>query len=367
MFQAEPPFEHDKKQTLGILMLNLGTPDEPTAPALRRYLKQFLWDRRVVEMPRWLWWLILNGIILNVRPRKSAAAYSRVWTEQGSPLYRTSAQLAEKVQKQCNDSLDFPVKVELGMSYGNPSIAHALADLKAAGARHILVLPLYPQYSATTTAATFDAITAELRNWRWLPELRFINQYHDRPLYIQALVDSIRVQWEKNGKSEKLLFSFHGTPKRYHSAGDPYYCQCHKTARLVAEHLALDRAQWDISFQSIFGKEEWLKPYTQALLEQWGAKGIKSVDIICPGFSADCLETLEEINMEVHEAFIQAGGKSFNYIPCLNDNEDHVQLMMALISTHTQGWECTASDYEAYQEAALLLRQQRAQDLGADE
>ncbi len=365
IFRDEPLFDHGQGETIGILMLNLGTPDAPTAHAVRSYLKQFLADPRIVDMPRLLWWFILNGVILNIRPHKAAHAYQQIWTEQGSPLYTNSLALARKVQERLDKDLRFPVQVQLAMRYGRPSISQGLERLKEAGARHVLVLPLYPQYSATTTASTFDAIADELKRWRWIPELRFINQYHDHELYISALADSVSTPWTQWGQPDKLLFSFHGIPKRYHLAGDPYYCHCRKTARLVAERLHLKDGEWDVSFQSLFGREEWLPPYTQPTIEKWAQQGIGKVDVICPGFSADCLETLEEIAQGVQQVFMEKGGKSFNYIPALNDADTHVDLMLALIRQHIQGWSCADPEYAGYSAEEQAARKQRAMQAGA--
>jgi len=365
IFNDEPLFDHEQGETLGILMLNLGTPDAPTAQALRPYLKQFLSDPRIVDTNRLLWWLILNGIILKTRPRKSAHAYQQIWTEQGSPLYTYSLALARKVQERLDKEMRFPVQVQLAMRYGRPSVAQGLERLKEAGARHILVLPLYPQYSATTTGSTFDAIADELKRWRWLPELRFINQYHDHEKYIDALAQSISTPWSQWGQPDRLLFSFHGMPKRYHLAGDPYYCQCRKTARLVAERLQLQDGEWDVSFQSIFGREQWLPPYTLPLVEKWAEQGIAKLDIVCPGFAADCLETLEEVAQGIEHAFLAKGGKSFNYIPALNDSDSHVDLMLALIQQHTQGWACADAAYAGYSAEERQKRKTRATQAGA--
>jgi len=282
----------------GILITNLGTPDAPTASALRRYLGEFLWDKRVVEIPRPIWWLILHGIILRTRPAKSAEAYKSVWTEGGSPLMVNGIGQKEALQKRLTERFTGPVIVELAMRYGQPSIESGLEKLRDAGAQRILVLPLYPQYSAATTASTFDAVANTLKKWRWVPELRFVQHYHDSPSYIQAIVNSIEENWQENGRADKLVFSFHGMPKRTLLAGDPYHCECQKTARLVAEKLNLNKDDYLVSFQSLFGKEEWLKPYTDETLKRLSAEGLKSLDIACPGFSSDCVETLEEIMIE---------------------------------------------------------------------
>lgn len=359
---------HEGQITTGVLMTNLGTPDAPTASALRRYLGEFLWDPRIVDsLPRPVWWLILHGIILRFRPAKSAKAYQSVWTDEGSPLLVIARRQLEALRQELAQRLPGPVVIELGMRYGNPSIASALAKLQAAGARRVLVMPLYPQYSCSTTASTFDAVAQSVANWRWMPELRFINQYHDETGYIESLADSVREAWEDREQPQKLLFSFHGTPKRFFTEGDPYYCHCQKTARLVAERLGLEADRWQLTFQSIFGREEWLNPYTIDTLRELGTDGIKSVDIICPGFSADCLETLEEITVENRDAYLAAGGEHFHYIPALNDRPDHIQALAGLVQKHLAGWPEAAPDWNAAQhEEESRRRWQRALSFGAE-
>lgn len=319
----------------GILLTNLGTPDAATATAVRRYLKEFLWDPRVVERPRWLWWLILNGIILRIRPKRSAAAYRQVWTSEGSPLLTISQQLTSALQPALEKCLAGPVKVELAMRYGTPSIAQGLENLARANAQRVLVLPLYPQYSATTTASTFDAIAQTLRSWRWIPELRFINHYFDDAGYIEALADRIRESWSSRGRPQRLLMSFHGIPQSYADSGDPYPEECRVTATELARTLELKEHEWAITFQSRLGGQEWIKPYTDKTLQQWGKEGVERVDVICPGFSIDCLETLEEIAEENRDTFLAAGGKEYHYIPALNDAADHVELLANLIANHS--------------------------------
>jgi ferrochelatase len=331
-------FTHETPDRLGVLMLNLGTPDAPTPTAVRRYLAEFLGDPRVVEMSRPVWWLILHGVILRIRPSRSAKAYQAVWTERGSPLLDVATRQAAGLQERLTQRIGKGVKVQLGMRYGNPSVHQALEELKEAHVRRLLVLPLYPQYSGTTTASTFDAVTDELSTWRWLPELRFVNQYHDEPRYIDALADSIRSFWAEHGEPERLLFSFHGIPKRYFMAGDPYHCHCHKTARLVAERLGLDEDRWMVSFQSRVGRDEWLQPYTDETLKLWGSDHLKSVHVVAPGFSADCLETLEEIAVENRGYFTEAGGGDYRYIPCLNDDPAHLDMLASLVERHICGW-----------------------------
>lgn len=329
---------HETPPATGILLTNLGTPDAPTKKALRTYLAEFLSDTRVIEAPKLFWWPILYGIILTLRPKKSAKAYAKVWMEEGSPLMVYSRQQAAAIAAQLQQKLSGPVVVELAMRYGNPSIPSALERMHAANVRRLLVFPLYPQYSATTTASTFDAVADVLKSWRWIPELRMINHYHDDPGYISALAESVRLYRAEHGTSDRLLFSFHGLPKKYFTDGDPYFCECQKTARLVAGELQLADQEWAVSFQSRFGPTEWLKPYTGDVLDNWARTGQHNVQIICPGFSADCLETLEEIQIQYRQQFLQAGGKQFAYIPALNATPGHVDVLSDLIVRHCQGW-----------------------------
>lgn len=328
----------DSHNRIGVLLTNLGTPTAPTPKALRRYLAEFLWDRRVIELPRPLWWLALNGIILRIRPRRSAAAYRRIWTPQGSPLLvisqRQAARVADGLRKQFGDR----VVVALGMRYGQPSIESAYAELEAAGCEHVLVLPLYPQYSASATASTYDAVGAVLRRRRAMPQLRLIRDYHDHPGYIDALTASVREYWQQHGRGEQLLISFHGIPERYAKLGDPYPIYCGRTAQALAERLDLAREDWQMVFQSRFGPQAWLKPYTVSTLEHLAQTGVKRVDLICPGFTADCLETLEENDMFNHERFLAAGGSEFHYIPCLNDRPDHIKALIEIIRQNLAGW-----------------------------
>ncbi len=358
-YRNEQIFRHDAPESIGVLMVNLGTPDSSGTADVRRYLAEFLSDSRVIEMPRLLWMLILHGVILRIRPRRSAHAYQQVWTERGSPLMDYSQRQAQALQQTLQGRSTVPLKLVLAMRYGSPSVADGLRELQAANARRILVLPMYPQYSATTTASVFDAVSAELRTWRWVPELRFVNQYHDHPQYIQALAASIRGHWDSHGIPDKLMFSFHGIPKDYFLNGDPYYCQCQKTARLVVQQLDLAERQWQLCFQSRVGTKEWLKPYTDHTLKEWGAAGMGKVQVVCPGFSADCLETLEEIAVENRDYFLGAGGTDYSYIPALNDSPDHIQALADLVQEHTTGWRQTLEGQDG------ALRLQRAQALGA--
>ncbi len=332
MTQYHGPFPgNDNPETLGVLLVNLGTPDAPTTGAVRRYLAEFLSDPRVVEMPRLLWMPILHGVILRTRPSRSAAAYRQVWTEQGSPLLKISRAQKQALQQLLEQQMEQPVKVELAMRYGNPSIASGLDKLRQANVRKVIVLPLYPQYSATTTASTFDAISKELQQWRWLPDLEFISHYHDHPAYIKAVATSVRDYQQQHGTPERLLISFHGIPEDYHTAGDPYPDECRTTAQLLADELGLDSKQWAISFQSRMGRKEWVKPYTDKLLKEWGQKDVKSVHVICPGFPTDCLETIEEIGVENRECFVQSGGGDYHYIPALNNSSMHIKALVEII------------------------------------
>ena len=330
-FHTEPPYPHGQAPRTAVLLCNLGTPDAPTAEALRRYLAEFLGDARVVEIPRLIWMAILHGIILRVRPAKSAAKYATIWTEEGSPLKVWTQRQAQALQDRFRQA-GTSVTVRYAMRYGTPSIAGVMDELKAEGITRVLVLPAYPQYSGTTTASVMDAIYRWGLSTRRLPELRFINHYHDDPGYIRALAESVKSSWAKNGRGEKLVMSFHGVPERTLHLGDPYHCECYKTARLVAQELGLQKQDYLVTFQSRFGKAKWLEPYTEPSLEALAREGVANVDVICPGFTSDCLETLEEIAQEAQEAFLHAGGKRFTYIPCLNDNASWIEAMDQLLS-----------------------------------
>jgi ferrochelatase len=358
-YTGQADFRHDQAERIGVLLVNLGTPDAPTPAAVRRYLAEFLWDPRVVEQPRWPWWLVLHGIILRLRPRKVARNYGKIWTEQGSPLLVHSQAQARALQSQLDASYPDRFSVSLAMRYGKPTIDHGLQQLQAAGTRRIIVLPLYPQYSATTSGSTFDAVSQILQDWRWVPDLRFIAHYHDDETYIQALAASIREYWQQHGQADKLVFSFHGLPQRYFRAGDPYFCECHKTARLLAETLQLDADRWQLTFQSRFGREAWLQPYTDHTLRDLARAGTSHVQVICPGFSADCLETLEEINEQNRALFLAAGGERFDYIPALNDRPDHIAMMRQLIENSSRDWLARPQEDPA-------TRLARARQLGAE-
>jgi ferrochelatase len=355
-YQTTPKFEHGQSSCTGILVVNLGTPEAPTPGAVRRFLRQFLFDPRVVEYPRALWWLILNLIILVVRPSRSAAAYQKIWTEQGSPLMLFSRSIADRLRETFVAEDSTPVLVELAMTYGQPSIDGAIDRLLAGGARRVLVLPLYPQYSGTTTAAVFDAVMKKLGRLRWIPEIRWINSYHDDPNFIDALASSIRQHWASNPRGQKLLMSFHGIPKSLLEKGDPYFCQCQKTARLLVERLGLGDDEWMISFQSRVGAEQWLAPYTDESVRLLAEQGIENIDVVCPGFSTDCLETLEEIAMQNAEFFLEAGGKNLRYIPALNDSDEHIAMLSKLVSRHIAGWDSAGSEPDnASRERAIAL------------
>ena len=359
-FNPEPPFTHGSPSKTGILVTNLGTPDAPTAPAVRRYLKQFLSDPRVVEIAKPVWWLILNGIILNTRPKQSAAKYASIWGKDGSPLKVHSAKQALRLQGFLHQA-GIEVAVELGMRYANPSIAAGLDTLKAQGCENIIVLPLYPQYAASTTASTFDAVSAWAARTRKLPGISFVRHFHDHPGYLAALAASVKEHWAREaGRPDVLVMSFHGLPRYTLDKGDPYFCECMKTGRLLAEALGLSGQQYRISFQSRFGRAEWLQPYTAATLEELGRARTGRVDVICPGFPADCLETLEEIAIAGKEIFQHAGGGSFTYIPCLNERDDWIHTLADLVKPQLAAVMRTAPT-----ELALQQQAQRAQALGA--
>ena len=361
-FNGVKNYVHGSDSCLGVLITNLGTPGACTTSAVRKYLAEFLWDSRVVEIPRPIWWLILHGIILRTRPSKSAEAYEKVWTDEGSPMLVIAKQQREALQLELEKQFTGPVKVELAMRYGNPSIASGLESLKQQGARRLLLFPLYPQYSATTTASTFDAVAKEFMRQRWMPELRMINNYGADEGYINACVQQIKKFWQQHQRNQKLIFSFHGLPKRNLMQGDPYHCECHETARLIAEELNLQDDEWMLTFQSRFCKAEWLKPYTMQTLQELPGQGIKTIDVFCPGFSADCLETLEEISMQNGEAFAEAGGEKLSYIPALNTESAHIKALANIVIKHAQGWSEATVDYKKPDQEAI---KQRALEKGA--
>ena len=334
----EPSHRHGSAQKTAVLLVNLGTPAAPTAAAVRPYLDEFLWDPRVVEIPRPLWWLILKGIILNLRPKKSAEKYALIWTPEGSPLMVHTRRQAELLRTELAASGRPEIVVEWAMRYGQPALRATLDRLKAEHCARILIVPLYPQYAASTTASVYDEVAAWLKRSRNVPELRLIRNFHDRPGYIAALAASVREHWAAAGQAEKLVMSFHGLPRYTLDRGDPYHCECRKTGRLLAESLGLAPDQWQLTFQSRFGRAEWLQPYTQATLEQLARGGTRHVDVICPGFVGDCLETLEEISIECRAAFLQAGGSEFHYLPCLNQRPDWITTLAELTREHLGNW-----------------------------
>lgn len=354
-FHPEPQWQHGSAHKTGVLLINLGTPAAPTATAVRPYLQQFLSDPRVVDMPRWLWKIILHGIILRTRPRKSAAKYASIWQKKGSPLLLHTAELAHQLQQRLHGQ----VMVEFAMRYGEPSIASRLHQLKAQGCQQILLLPLYPQYASSSSGSALDECWRVLRQYRHVPDIRTLRHYHDHPAYIEALAQTVRQHWTQYGQGDVLLMSFHGVPKATLEQGDPYFCECHKTARLLAQTLELAPDRWQLAFQSRFGRAEWVKPYTHETLKQLGKRKLARLDVICPAFATDCLETLEEIAQEGKETFTQAGGGEFRYIACLNSQAAHLALLETLVLDHTQGW-LTAPDA-----VALTLSRQRALEIGA--
>lgn len=346
-YKGEKNYYHGKNECIGVLLANLGTPEQPETSSVRRYLAEFLADRRVVEIPRIVWFGLLYGVILRRRSPQTAKLYRSIWLPEGSPLMVYSRRISDALGNKLKRRFPGPVKVALAMRYGKPSIMQGLEELHQQGARRLLVLPLYPQYSATTTASVFDAVARELAHWRWVPETRFINQYHDDKGYISALAASVENHWQDNGREGVLLMSFHGLPQRNLQQGDPYFCQCHKTARLLAQALDLTEDQWQISFQSRFGKAQWVQPYTNKMLVKLAQRGVERVDVICPGFPADCLETLQEMNMENREVFLQAGGQQYHYIQALNDADKHIDALLEIITQHVQGWPESAASWDA--------------------
>ena len=326
-FKGEQNFQHENEQKKGVLIAYLGTPDSPDVLSVRRYLKEFLSDPRIIEVPKIIWWFILNIFILNFRSFNSARLYKSIWTDGGSPLLVNCLKIKEKVQK----SLPSNYQVALGMRYGNPSIKSALNELKEANCRDIEVITLFPHYSATTVGSIFDAVSTEIKSWRWVPSVKFLNSYHDNPLLIEILSERIKKSFDSQGKPDKLVFSYHSIPKKYFDSGDPYHCLCQKTSRLIAEKLSLDEKDYITAFQSRFGPSEWLKPYTSETMKSLPKEGIKSVQVVSPGFGVDNLETLQEIDIENKEYFEDAGGENFHYIPCLNDDDDHVEFLISLI------------------------------------
>jgi ferrochelatase len=365
-YSASTDFRHGAASRTGVLLVQLGTPAAPTAAAVRPYLKQFLGDPRVVEIPRLVWWPLLHGVILRTRPARSAHKYASIWTDEGSPLMVHSVRQTKLLRGALGEA-GHDVDVELAMRYGEPSMARVLAHLRDRSVTRLLVLPLYPQYAGATTGTVIDELGRVLRGWRNVPELRWVRGFHDDPLYIEAVAKHIEQYWQRNGRGEKLVFSFHGVPRRSLNQGDPYHCECLVTARRVAERLQLPRDAWQVTFQSRFGRAQWLQPYTEPTLVALARAGTRRVDVVCPGFISDCLETLEEIGMEAKAAFLQAGGEALAAIPCLNDSPGLIAALKGVVERHTAGWPVArlTPEGQACQERELLERQARAQALGA--
>jgi ferrochelatase len=360
----EPDHTHGQPARTGILLVNLGTPEAPTAKALRPYLKEFLSDPRVVEIPRAVWWLILNGIILNTRPKKSAEKYAAIWTAAGSPLKVHTEKQAKLLKGWLGEKIATPIQVEHAMRYGNPSVPDTLARMKAAGCDRLLILPAYPQYAASSTATAFDVAFSWLQKTRNQPALRTLKHYHDHPAYIQALVANIHDYWQMHGRPDVLLMSFHGVPRYTLDKGDPYHCECQKTGRLLAEALGLEPKQFRLSFQSRFGRAEWLQPYTDKTLTELGRAGTGRVDVVAPGFTADCLETLEELAMEGRASFLAAGGKDFHYIPALNEHPQWIDALGQIALENLGGWVSGSLDRDA-DEQVRQAGKNRALAMGA--
>lgn len=361
-FLPEPRHSHGRAARVGVLLVNLGTPAAPTAAAVRPYLAEFLSDPRVVEIPKPIWWLILHGIILRTRPAKSAAKYASVWMKEGSPLAVHTARQATLLQGYAGEC-GLQVVVRHAMRYGEPSVASQLSALKAEGCTRILVVPAYPQYSGTTTASVIDAVTAWSQRTRHVPELRFMNRFHDDTGYLDALAANIRQRWRTEGRGEHLLMSFHGVPERTLTLGDPYHCECLATARRLAQRLGLGDGTWSVSFQSRFGRAKWLEPSTEATLKALAERGVKHLQVVCPGFVADCLETLEEIAIEGRHLFTASGGKTYDYLPCLNDDPGWIKALVGLVEQHTAGWPVRADQQP--DAASLEAQRQRALAAGA--
>lgn len=337
-FTGHKNFSHKYEPKVGVIVANLGTPDAPTKEALKIYLREFLNDPRIIEVPRLLWKIILEGIILRTRPKRVAKLYASIWREGGSPLLIYTKGIVDKLRELFSKDMGTPVEVVVGMRYGNPSMRNAIMELKDKGCSKIIFLPLFAQYSSTTVGSAFDGLVDEMKKLRWVPDLRTIHTFHDYDGYTDSLASNVKKHWEKNGRGEKLLLSFHGVPLRYILAGDPYHCHCHKTGRLLAEKLGLDKSEYIVAFQSQFGKEEWVKPATDKTIKGLAEAGLKKLDVICPGFICDCLETIEEIDVENREIFLHNGGEVYNYIPCVNDGDQFVEALRKLILREGQGW-----------------------------
>ncbi|HEY3786605.1 MAG TPA: ferrochelatase [Steroidobacteraceae bacterium] len=338
-YVSSPDFHRDAAERIGILLVNSGTPASPDPRDVRHFLAGLLGDPRVVELPRLLWLPLLYGLILPSRSGRSARKYRKIWTPNGSPLLDLSQRLRGELISTLAQRMLAPLSIELGMLYGGePTVPQALTRLRESGAQRMLVVPMFPQYCGATTGAVYDRVNAELRRWRWLPELRYVAEYHDQPGYIEALRASVIQHWEREGKTQHLLISFHGIPERHFHKGDPYFCKCQKTARLLADELMLREEEWSVSFQSRFGPNDWLKPYTSQVLQEMPVRGTREVTVVCPGFAVDCLETLEEIEIDNRDRFLAAGGERFQYVPALNFRPEHARFLADLIARHCQGW-----------------------------
>jgi len=345
-FAPEPPYTHGTPTRIGILLINLGSPEAPTPDAVRAYLREFLSDPHVVEIPRPLWWLILHFYVLRTRPKQSAARYAQVWLSDGSPLKAHTERQATLLRGYLGERIKYPLVIDYAMRYGKPSIADKLRELKAQNCDRLLLVPLYPQYSASATGTALVAAFDSLSCMRNMPAVRTVRHFHDHAGYINALAQNVRDYWMKSGRPDRLVMSFHGVPRVTLDKGDPYHCECQKTGRLLAEALALKPGQYEITFQSRFGRAEWLKPYTAEVLTRLGKQKVARVDVICPGFVSDCLETLEEIAIEGKTTFIQAGGREFNFIPCLNERNEWMQALTDIVLTHLLGWTAGPSTEE---------------------
>ena len=337
-YLPEPEHEGGTVPRAAVLLVNLGTPDAPTPIAVRRYLRQFLSDPRVIEIPRALWLPILHGFILSTRPRKSARKYASIWSDEGSPLRVHTERQARLLRDYFGSQIPSPFAVDFAMRYGAPSIPDTLARLKSEGCDRVLVMPMYPQYAASTTASALDEVAAYLQRVRNVPEVRVVKHFHDHPAYIGALAQLVRDHWAQSGRPDRLVMSFHGLPRYTVVRGDPYYHECQRTARLLAKELDLEESHWQIAFQSRFGAAKWLEPYTTSILADCGRRSLRRVDVICPGFTADCLETLEEIGIEGKGIFLGAGGREFHLLPCLNERDDWIRSLATIVQEHLVGW-----------------------------
>jgi ferrochelatase len=366
-YRGQTRFDHQSRDLDAVVLVNLGTPDAPEPGPVRRYLAEFLSDPRVIELPRLLWWLVLHGVILRIRPRRSARAYREVWTGAGSPLLVHTADLAAKVGRVLDPTGERPLAVVHAMRYGRPGLPEVLRGLADRNLRRLVILPLYPQYSATTTASVFDAVAAELRTWRRVPALRFVSDYWREPAWIDAVAETVRAHVADKGLPDRLLFSFHGIPERYFRNGDHYHCQCHGSAARIAERAAIPRDRWQVAFQSRVGREPWLRPYTDETLAAWPKAGVRRVAVVCPGFAVDCLETLEEIAIQNREAFLAAGGERYDYVPALNAGDAHVALLADLARRELAGWPSVDPAWSGDAEQRMLAaRAAHARALGAE-